>query len=261
MGHFSEIVNRLAHRQQDKNEVKIQEFVPLIMTQSPRDEDEENTPLENNITASADDEYTRNNHITEMRQQILFLKRSMYMSNAFVLSFALIIILLYFTTSTFDGVKMRDKLKTCAHAELDLRDFETCSEICSDHLCCFDDSCADDSTGDQVDCDAGPYFDCEPLNHLLSPARNVELKEVCSEERISSSKENKKECAEKCKISECCWKDALDENCMSDQTQLCAIYLPCAIYYVNQFGMGVGSVGMGIGPVIIEEKAGKTDSP
>jgi len=48
---------------------------------------------------------------------------------------------------------------------------------------------------------------------------------------------------------------------MSDQTQLCATYLPCAFYYVNQFGMGVGSVGMGIGPVIIEQKADKVEVP
>lgn len=229
-----------------------------MMTGSPRDEDvetEENTPLENNTTARADEEYIRNIHITEMRQHILYLKRSMYISNAFVLSFAFVIILLYFTTSVFDGVKLRDKLKSCARAELELRDFETCSEVCSDYMCCFDDSCSDDGNEGKVDCDSG-HFDCEPLNHLLSPKRSVELEDVCSQERLSSSKDNRKKCGEKCKISECCWTDELEENCMSDQTKLCNVYLPCAIYYVNQ-----QQFGMGIGPVIFGGKLEKADIP
>lgn len=214
---------------------------------------EESTPLESPKSqhSNIDDEeecIVRDSRIAEMRQKIRYLKKIMYFSNASVLSFAVIVLLLYFFSHAFDGVKIRDRTNSCARAGVEPHAFEECSDVCDDHLCCFDDSCLDDDDGGGVaarfnECDR--YSNCKPLYHLTSPEQHLDLENSCSQEHISSSEENMKECGEKCKISECCWKD--QENCMGNHTKLCSVYLPCAIYYVNTL-----KFGMGIGPVIIE---------
>lgn len=186
------------------------------------------------ITIIDDEERMRHCEISELRRKIFFLKNTMYISNAFLLTFAIITIALYFTTKLFDRVKLQDKRKYCAHAKVQLHAFEECSKGCSaNHLCCLDKSCSrangngTDSDERVIDCEL--YSDCEPLYHLLSPEWNVELEDTCAQGLISSSNEGMMECGEKCKIAECCWKENPDENCYNKSATLCSVFLPCSI--------------------------------
>jgi len=207
------------------------------------------TFLDNNSTSTNhDNDY----HLSELRQNILRLKKVMHTSNVLVLSSAIIIIILYFKTSLFDHVKLRDMMKFCAHVEVDFNSLEECSKACStDYMCCLDDSCSTVNGNDSpVDCKK--YSDCAPLYQLLSPKHNAELEDACSQEIISSSKEGMINCGNKCEISECCWEVEPGEGCWEEHEQLCSNFLPCAIYYTDP-----STFGMGIGPVVIN--AGKDE--
>jgi len=199
------------------------------------------TFLDNNSSTHDDNEH----HLSELKQKILRLKKVMHISNILVLSSAIIIILLYFDTSLFDGVKFQDMMKSCARVEVDFQSFEECSKACSTESC--PDIKSDDGREQQFTVDCEKYSDCAPLHQILSAKHNAELEDACSQENISSSKEGMSNCGNKCKISECCWKLEPGEDCWEDHEQLCTNFLPCAIYYTDP-----SAFGMGIGPVILD---------
>ena len=160
----------------------------------------------------------------------------MYITNASVLTFALITILMYFKTGLFDGIKKEEMMESCVNIEKNVEASYFCTKACLDRLCCFDSSCTTYGTSEQSAEDCGVYSDCEPLYKLKK-----ELETDCSQEVMIR---NKMECGRKCRLSECCWQKEQADNCSVKKPKMCDFYLPCAIYYTDpsDFGMGVGPV-------------------
>ena len=99
---------------------------------------------------------------------------------------------------------------------------------------------------------------CRPLHNLLNPemeehplkgtgGTTAVLETLCSSESLSSE-EGQAKCRTKCRISECCWSIDSETNCLDVYGDMCGVFQPCMSYYV-----GVGTFGMGVGPVIITD--------
>lgn len=162
--------------------------------------------------------------LRETKHTIARLRTLMHVSNTLVLLFSILVIVLYFTTPWFDGVKLQQKRLECKRAEGSFVAFEDCYGVCHDDA---------------------ESKDCRPLHELLDPTHTGTLEGACNSEGMSS-KGGRKGCGSKCGISECCWSREDGGNCSEEYEDMCRIFLPCAVYYVDP-----ESFGMGVGPVII----------